>query len=79
MPIKSYIAYPFEGKKDVLIDDLNEIKQCEVIPSKNKEIVVVVTETPSNEEDIKLKELIDNLESLKMISLVSGFNTPKNN
>tara|TARA_Y100000385_G_scaffold192669_1_gene199237 strand:+ start:204 stop:440 length:237 start_codon:yes stop_codon:yes gene_type:complete len=77
MPIKSYIAYPFEGKKDVLIDGLNEIKQCEVIPSKNKEIVVVVTETPSNEEDIKLKELIDNLESLKMISLVSGFNTPK--
>ena len=43
MPIKSYIVYPFEGKKDVLIDDLNEIKQCEVIPSKNKEIVAVVT------------------------------------
>ncbi len=79
MPIKSYIAYPLEGKKDVLIDALKEIKQCEIIPSRNEEIVVVVTETPSDKEDIKLKELIDNLESLKMISLVSGFNTPKNN
>lgn len=79
MPIKSYIAYPFDGKKDSLVKEINNLEHCEVIPSENEDVLVVITDTLTTEEDKKLKDTIDALESLKMISLVSGFNTPKTN
>jgi nitrate reductase NapAB chaperone NapD len=79
MPIKSYLAYPFNGKKDSLVKEIISLEHCEVIPSENEDIIVVVTDTLTIEEDKKLKDTIDALEHLKMISLVSGFNTPKTN
>ena len=79
MPIKSYLAYPIDGKKNALIVALNALDNCEVIPSENEELLVVLTDTLTIEEDKSLKDTIDALDSLKMISLVSGFNTPKTN
>ena len=79
MPIKSYLAYPNDGKKNALILALNALDNCEVIPSENEELLVVLTDTLTIEEDKSLKDTIDALDSLKMISLVSGFNTPKTN
>ena len=79
MPIKSYLAHPVDGKKNALIHALNTLDNCEVIPSENEELLIVLTDTLTIEEDKNLKETIDALDSLKMISLVSGFNTPKAN
>ena len=79
MPIKSYLAYPLEGNKQTLIEALQAFDNCEVTPSENEELLIVVTDTETLEEDLILKEKIDAIESLKMLSLVSGFNTPKNN
>ncbi len=79
MPIKSYLAHPVDGKKNALIHALNTLDNCEVIPSENEELLIVLTDTLTIEEDKNLKETIDALDSLKMISLVSGFNTPKTN
>lgn len=77
MPIKSYLAYPKDGNKDALIKALDAFDECEVIPSENEELLIVVTDTETLEDDLQLKEKIDAIESLKMLSLVSGFNTPK--
>ena len=78
MPIKSYLAHPIDGKKENLINALNALGSCEVHPSENEELLILITDTQTVEEDIILKESIDALDSLKMLSLVSGFNTPKN-
>lgn len=78
MPIKSYLAYPHEGNKETLASAITALEGCEVILSENKELLIVVTDTKTLEEDLILKEKIDTIESLKMLSLVSGFNTPKN-
>lgn len=77
MPITSYLAHPLEGKKSDLIKALTSFKECDVIPAENKEVVVVVTETESTEEENILKDKIEALKSLKLLALVSGFNTPK--
>ena len=77
MPIKSYLAHPIDGQKDTLINALNTLGNCEVVPSENEELLILITDTETVEEDIILKESIDTLDSLKMLSLVSGFNTPK--
>lgn len=78
MPIKSYLAHPEDGKKQTLLEALSKIEQCEVIPAENEDLLVVVTETNTQEEEDNLKELIENIDGLKMLSMVSGFNTPKN-
>lgn len=79
MPIKSYLAHPHIGQKEALIQGLSALKNCEVIPAENKDVLVVVTETKDETEDKNLKEKIETIASLKLLALVSGFNTPKNN
>jgi len=77
MPIKSYLAHPFEGKKEELNKALSQLKECEVLPAENENVLVLVTETKDDSEDKKLKETIETIKSLKLLALVSGFNTPK--
>lgn len=79
MPIKSYLAHPHEGKKEELSRAIASLEYCEVLPAENKEVLVLVTETETESEDILLKEKLDAIDSLKLLALVSGFNTPKNN
>jgi nitrate reductase NapAB chaperone NapD len=79
MPIKSYLAHPHDGKKEELLQALSSLSNCEVIPAENKELLIVVTDTNNKLEDENLKEKIDAIESLKLLAMVSGFDTPKNN
>lgn len=78
MPIISYLAHPKEGKKDELLEALSTMDQCEVIPAENKNLLIVVTDTDTDDEQDDLKEKIEAVDSLKLLALVSGFNTPKN-
>ena len=79
MPIKSYLAHPHEGKKDQLIKELSMMPHCEVIPAENKDVVIVVTDTETETEEIRLKEKFEAMASVKLLAMVSGFNTPINN
>ena len=79
MPIKSYLAHPQDGKKADLINALSKMANCEVIPAENKDLLIVVTDTDDLTEDEQLKEAIEAIDSLKLLALVSGFDTPKNN
>ncbi len=78
MPIKSYIAHSVSGKKEELITALNNFSQCEVVPAENQDVLALVTDTPNEEEEAILVEKIEAINSLKLLSLVSGFNTLQN-
>jgi nitrate reductase NapAB chaperone NapD len=73
MPVKSYLVRPHAGKFNELIAELSALKGCEIIPSTNEEITVLVTDTLNEEEDILLVSKINTLDSLKMLTMVSGF------
>ncbi len=79
MPIKSYLAHPYSGQKEALIKALSAIAECEVLPSQNKEVIVLVTDTENEAQETELKEKLEVIESLKLLALVSGFNSPINN
>jgi len=74
MPIKSYLAYPKEGMKESLETALSSFENCEVIPSKNHNLIVLVTETTDKQQEELLQEKLHAIDSLKMLSMVSGFN-----
>ncbi len=78
MPIKSYLAHPHQGKKSEVYQTLSSIEQCEVIPAENKELLIVVTDTNSSKEEDILQEKLQAIESIKLLAMVSGFNTTKN-
>ncbi len=75
MPIKSYLAHPHDGKYSELLSELSRITACDVIPSENKEIAIVVTDAKNDLEDKNIQIEINTIKSLKMLSLVSGFET----
>lgn len=79
MPIKSYLVHPHNGKKDELQSSLSSIKNCEVIPAENKNLLILVTDTPNKTEEQELQEKLESIESVKLMAMVSGFNSPKNN
>jgi len=73
MPIKSYILHFEESKKDILLQELQKLENCEVIPAKNHQVVVLVTDTANEELDNKLYNQLLEIQGLKHLSLVSGF------
>ncbi|MEK6155367.1 hypothetical protein WIW50_19010 [Flavobacteriaceae bacterium 3-367] len=78
MPIKSYLAHPHTGKKEYLIEALSNIEACEVLPANNEDVLILVTETNNKQEEDILKEKLEKIPSLKLLAMVSGFETPKN-
>ena len=75
MPIKSYILHFEEGKKEALIEELQKLTNCEVIPAQNHDVIVLVTETETEESDSELYNKLLEIKGLKHLSLVSGFDT----
>ena len=76
MPIKSYIAYPVTGKKAELEQSLQVIPPCEVIPSPNQDIIILVTDTGDEDAETDLVEKLSRLSSLQCLTLVSCFKDP---
>ncbi|EAR02369.1 hypothetical protein [Maribacter sp. HTCC2170] len=76
MPIISYLAHPQEGKKSELYDKLSLMENCEVIPAENENLLIVITDTETDIEENILKEKIETIQSLKLLAMVSGFDTP---
>ena len=73
MPIKSYILHCEHSKKDLLFSELQKLSNCEVIPAQNHEVIIVVTDTDSDESDNQLYNQLLEIKGLKHMSLVSGF------
>ena len=76
MPIKSYLAHPHKGQKKELSKALSSLAECEITSAENEDIIVLVTETNSDIEEEQLKQKLDAINSLKLLAMVSGFNTP---
>ena len=49
MPIKSYLAYSVTGRRDALARALAALGGCEVIPASNRDVLVLVTDTPDDD------------------------------
>lgn len=74
MPILSFLALPQAGGMEQLCSDLSTMEYCEIIPSDNQEVVVLVTDTPDEEAEKNLQKLLKNLPSLQSLSMTFGHN-----
>jgi nitrate reductase NapAB chaperone NapD len=72
MPIKSYLAYSARGRRDALAAALRALPGCEVIPAVNRDLLVVVTDTPDEAAEESLQEALARVELLEGLALVAG-------
>ncbi|MBW1791435.1 MAG: chaperone NapD [Deltaproteobacteria bacterium] len=79
MPILSYLALPQAGAMDQLCSDLSAIDYCEIIPSDNEEVVVLVTDTPDEKSEKNLQKILKSLPSIQSLSMTFGHNAELNN
>ncbi len=73
MPIFSYLALPREGSRKALCTELSNLDYCQIIPAENKDIVVLVTDTPDEDIERSLQKKLKNIDSLQSLSLAFGY------
>jgi nitrate reductase NapAB chaperone NapD len=69
MGICSYLAIPQPGQRDALARALAGLEGCEVVPSVNRDVVLVVTESPDREAERALRRRMEDLDGLQALVL----------
>ena len=72
MPVFSYLAYPAQGAKEELLKDLAKLDYCEAVPAENKEILILVTDTPDDKKEKELQKKLKELKSLESLGMTFG-------
>jgi nitrate reductase NapAB chaperone NapD len=69
MGICSYLAIPRPGQRDALARGLAGLEGCEVVPSVNRDVVLVVAESPDREGERALRRRMEDLDDLQALIL----------
>ena len=69
MPICSYVVNAVEGQFEMLYQELSATQGCDAYPSDGKEVIVLVTDTPSKEEDKRLYGELKNNDKISCIAI----------
>jgi hypothetical protein len=72
VPIKSYIAWPLPGKAAELQSQLLQIPGCQVLPAENRELLLLITDTPSEPAEKLLAAQLEAITDIQCLSLVAG-------
>jgi hypothetical protein len=76
MPIKSYLAQAAAGRRDELARHLRALPSCVVVPSMNRDVVVLVTDTPDAAAEQALEDRLGRVPGLQCLTLVAGLADP---
>ncbi len=72
MPVFSYLAYPKQGAKQDLLNDLTALDYCEATPADNQNILILITDTPDEETETALQKNLKELKTLESLGMTFG-------
>lgn len=72
MPICSYLVIPERGAAERVERDLAQLSGCDVARARNRDLLILVTETPGLEEEEELRERVEGLEGIQALLLTFG-------
>ena len=72
MPVFSYLAYPRQGAKQELLDDLKSLEYCEATPADNENILILITDTPDEDSEKVLRKKLKQLKTLESLGMTFG-------
>jgi nitrate reductase NapAB chaperone NapD len=72
MPICSYVVIPERGAADSVEGALLAIPGCDVARAQNRDVLLLVTDTPSLEEEATLRASIETMRGIQALLLAFG-------
>lgn len=69
MPICSYLVYPVTGKSGELKRTLGTIPGCEIRESDNRDMMILVTDTPDARREEALQEKLKSIPSIQCMAM----------
>ncbi len=76
MPISSFLAFTAPGKKEAVQAHIESIEYTEVFPSTNNDLLVVLVETVTDDEEKEIRLQIESNLDILCLSLVSSNDNP---
>lgn len=73
MPIKSYLIYTVPNGGPEVAQFLDQLTACEVSRTPDEDVLVLVTDTQTTEEEETLKKRLEETPSIRFLSLVSAY------
>lgn len=73
MLIKSYLVYPVQGRRAELEVELQQVRGCEVVPSTNRDLLILITEAANKKAEDALFSHLSNLTNVQALTLVSAY------
>jgi nitrate reductase NapAB chaperone NapD len=72
MPICSYLVVPERGTVDAVTRRLKALPGCTVARPENRELLILLTDTRSAEEERAMRERIEALANVRALALTFG-------
>jgi nitrate reductase NapAB chaperone NapD len=72
MSICGYLVIPVEGSSDALAERLAALPGCDVVRARNREVLVLVTDTAGRAEDSALRERLTAMPDIRALVLTFG-------
>ena len=72
MPICSYLVIPGEGASPAVAARLAEIPGCDVLSAENRDLLLLVTQADTPEEDAALRSRVEATEGVRGLVLTFG-------
>jgi nitrate reductase NapAB chaperone NapD len=72
MPVCSYLVIPERGAEEPLARRLSALEGCDVAVAENRNLLLLVTDTPTPDADRALRDTIETLPGLQGLVLAFG-------
>ena len=72
MPICSYLVIPEDGASGRVAGRLATLPGCDVVEAENRNVLILVTDTPGLEEESALRRKVEALDGIRALLLTFG-------
>lgn len=72
MPVCSYLVVPEPGASGSVAQRLSALPGCDVARAENRDLLLLVTDTPGPEEDAELRETLETMKGIQALVLSFG-------
>lgn len=72
MAICSYLVIPRPGETEALCERLTALPGCDVAPAVNRDLLILVTDTPDREQENLLRDRIEAMDGIQALVLTFG-------
>jgi nitrate reductase NapAB chaperone NapD len=72
MPVCSYLVIPEPGAKNQVRRRLERAEGCEVVEAENRDLLILLTDTPGLEEEALLRSTVEEIDGIEALLFTFG-------